>query len=120
MPTQTVEKTPTKQPSDFAQKLQKLRELYADAGDISKTALENVIRSIESGASAASVKEKIESAGRIGARQGKVSELTVIAPLKPGGAKRMRAFFETLAWQRRQSRRGIGWHGARHALGVPG
>ena len=97
MTTQTVEKTATKQPSDFEQKLQKLRELYADAGDISKTALENVIRAIESGASAtASAKEKIESAGRIGARQGKVSELTVIAPLKPGGAKRMRAFFETL------------------------
>ena len=65
MPTQTVRKDTAKQPSDFAQKLQKLRELYADAGDISKTALENVIRSIESGASAASVKEKIESAGRI-------------------------------------------------------
>ena len=29
-------------------------------------------------------------------REGKVSELTVIAPLKKGGAKRMRAFFETL------------------------
>ena len=39
-------------------------------------------------------KEKMESAGRIGARQGKVSELTVIVPLKPGGAKRMRAFLE--------------------------
>ena len=51
MTTQTVEKTATKQPSDFAQKLQKLRELYADAGDISKAALENVIRAIESGAS---------------------------------------------------------------------
>ena len=36
MTTQTVEKTAVKQPSDFAQKLQKLRELYADAGDISK------------------------------------------------------------------------------------
>ena len=95
MTTQTVEKTATKQPSDFEQKVQKLREIYADAGDISKAALENVIRALSPEASAtASAKEKMESAGRIGARQGKVSELTVILPLKPGGAKRMRAFLE--------------------------
>jgi hypothetical protein len=31
------------------------------------------------------------SAGRIGKRQGRVSELTVIVPLKPGGADRLRA-----------------------------
>ena len=58
MTTQTVEKTAVKQPSDFEQKVQKLREIYADAGEISKAALENVIRSIESGASAASVKRQ--------------------------------------------------------------
>ena len=40
--------------------------------------------------------EEAKSAGRIGARRGKVSELTMIAPLRPGGAKRMRAFFDTL------------------------
>ena len=95
MTTQAVKKPVSEQPSDFEQKLQKLRELYADSSEISKTALENVIRSLGPNPTIAPAK-KIESAGRIGAREGKVSELTVIAPLKPGGAKRMRAFFETL------------------------
>jgi hypothetical protein len=99
MNTQTAKKPVSKpaseQPSDFEQKLQKLRELYADASEISKTALENVIRSLGAGATQAA-SAKIGSAGRIGAREGKVSELTIIAPLKKGGAKRMRAFFETL------------------------
>ena len=96
MTTQPAKKPVSEQTSDFEQKLQKLRELYADAGDISKTALENVIRSLGSGAPATAEEKPIGSAGRIGARLGKVSELTVIAPLKKGGAKRMRAFFETL------------------------
>ena len=98
MATQAAVKTApaSKQASDFEQKVQKLREIYADASEISKTALENVIRSLGSGDAATPRKQKLESAGRIGARQGKVSELTVIAPLRPGGAKRMRAFFETL------------------------
>jgi hypothetical protein len=95
MTTQTIEKPASGQSSDFKHKLQKLRELYADSSEISKTALENVIRSLGPNPTIAETK-KIESAGRIGAREGKVSELTVIAPLKPGGAKRMRAFFETL------------------------
>ena len=38
----------------------------------------------------------IESAGRVGARLGKVSELTIIVPLAPGGAKRLRAFLRLL------------------------
>ena len=95
MTTQTAKKPASQQHSDFEQKLQKLRELYADGSEISKTALENVIKSLGPNPSAASTAKK-ESAGRIGARKGKVSELTIIAPLKPGGAKRMRAFFETL------------------------
>ena len=36
------------------------------------------------------------SAGRIGSQQGKVSELTVIAPFSPGGAKRLRALLQLL------------------------
>jgi hypothetical protein len=80
----------------WEQKVQKLREIYADAGEISKTALENVIRSLGNGVPANAEEKPIGSAGRIGAKEGKVSELTVIAPLKKGGAKRMRAFFETL------------------------
>ena len=86
----------SKPPSSFEDRIRKLREIYADAGEISKTALENVIRSLGAGQPAAASEKKMESAGRIGAREGKVSELTIIAPLKKGGAKRMRAFFETL------------------------
>ena len=36
----------------------------------------------------------MESAGRTGSRQGKVSELTVIAPVAPGGAARLRALLQ--------------------------
>ena len=81
--------------SDLQERINKLREIYTDASEISKTALENVIRSVQSGKPA---KESVpmESAGRIGARQGKVSELTAIIPIKPSGAKRMRAFLELL------------------------
>ena len=38
----------------------------------------------------------IESAGRVGARLGKRSELTIIVPLAPGGAKRLRTFLKSL------------------------
>ena len=34
----------------------------------------------------------MESAGRVGSRLGKVSELTIIVPFAPGGAERLRAF----------------------------
>ena len=52
MTTQAIQKTVTEQPSDFEQKVQKLREIYADASDFSKAALENVIRALGSEASA--------------------------------------------------------------------
>ena len=85
-------KTGSGQSSELEQKVQKLRELYADASVIGKTALENVIRALESGGPPKETAARIESAGRIGRRQGKVSELTVIVPLAPGGAKRPRGF----------------------------
>ncbi len=89
-------KTGSGQSSDLDQKVQKLRELYADASEIGKTALENVIRALRSGGPPKEPAARIESAGRIGRRQGKVSELTVIVPLAPGGAKRLRGFLEIL------------------------
>jgi hypothetical protein len=77
------------------QKIQKLRDLFADAPQLGKTALENVLREIR-----ADVGETppppLESAGRVGSRLGKVSELTIIVPLAPGGAKRLRAFLRLL------------------------
>ena len=39
---------------------------------------------------------QVVSAGRTGLKSGQVSELTVIAPLKPDGAKRLRKLFDLL------------------------
>jgi hypothetical protein len=77
------------------ERIKRLREIYADGTEVSKTALENVVRSVQSDKPA---KESIPmvSAGRIGSRQGKVSEFTTIFPIKPSGAKRLRAFLELL------------------------
>ena len=86
----------TQQSSDSKQQVQELRELFADAPETTKTALENVLRNMESGG-AQSGKEpttRMESAGRVGSRQGKVSELTVIAPFTKGGAERLRAILK--------------------------
>ncbi|MFI0444269.1 hypothetical protein [Actinomadura sp. 6N118] len=38
----------------------------------------------------------VSTAGRVGAQSGEISELTFIAPLKPGGAQRLRKFFELI------------------------
>ena len=76
-------------------KIQKFRELFADAPELGKKALENVLREIASQVSEAPP-PAIESAGRVGARLGNVSELTIIVPLAPGGAKRLRAFLRLL------------------------
>lgn len=95
MSTEAVRKPVSEQPLNFEQRVQKLREIYADASEFSKTALENVIRSVQSGGPATE-SGPMESAGRIGARQGKVSELTAILPITPSGAKRLRAFLELL------------------------
>src|SRR4029450_12179420 len=77
------------------EKIQKLQELYADAPEISKKALENVLRELTSQVSV-TPPPPIESAGRAGSRLGKVSELTLLIPLVPGGAKRLRAFLRLL------------------------
>jgi hypothetical protein len=76
-------------------KLQELRELFADAPELGKKALDNVLREIKSQLSE-TPPPPIGSAGRVGARLGKVSELTMIVPLAPGGAKRLRGFLKML------------------------
>ena len=81
---QTVEKT-----------IQQLRELYADAPEMAKVALENALPTLKSLAMEAQASQT-ESAGRIGIRLGSVSELTVIAPFAPGGAKRLRTVLRLL------------------------
>ncbi|MFJ6635074.1 hypothetical protein ACIQMR_27290 [Streptomyces sp. NPDC091376] len=71
------------------QKAQQIREAFADAPELAKTALENVIQELKSDVSQAP--SEMVSAGRVGSRQGTVSELTLIAPFAPGGAERLRA-----------------------------
>jgi hypothetical protein len=93
MTTQTL--TKSEQDKTAENKIQKLRELYADAPELGKKALENVLRDLKSQVSQAPP-PPIQSAGRVGSRLGKVSELTLIVPLIPGGAQRLRAFLKLL------------------------
>jgi hypothetical protein len=80
--------------SDPQHKIQQLRELFADAPELGRKALESVLHELTSQVS--EPPPAIESAGRIGARLGKRSELTIIVPLAPGGAKRLRTFLRSL------------------------
>src|SRR5215471_5141264 len=90
MATKTL--TGPKQDQTVEDKIQQLREAYADAPQFVKTALENTLKDLRT--VAAQPRSRMESAGRTGSRQGKVSELTVIAPLAPGGAARLRALLQ--------------------------
>lgn len=67
------------------------RELFADAPEVGRTALEKVLSRLAWDASQA-LPPPVESACRAGSRLGKVSELTIIVPFAPGGAQRLRAF----------------------------
>src|ERR1044072_170234 len=91
MVTETL--TKPKQDQSVEQKLQKLQELYADAPEIGKAALKNGLTMLTQELAAPG---QAQTAGRIGARQGKVSELTVFLPFVPGGAKRLRGFLQLL------------------------
>ena len=96
MVTQTL--TKPKQDQTVEDKIRQLRQLYADAPEVARTALENLIEGGMKAALGSEQKARLERAsinGRIGLRQGKVSELTVILKLLPGGAKRIRAALET-------------------------
>ena len=90
--------TTPKQDQSVEDKIRQLRQLYADAPEVARTALENLIEGGMKAALSSGQKTRLERAsinGRIGLRQGKVSELTVILKLLPGGAKRIRAALET-------------------------
>jgi hypothetical protein len=86
-----------KAPSDTTDKIREIRALFADGNPIGLQALDNLIAKAEqAGASSAPLPAPLTNAGRIGLRQGKVSELTVIAPFAEGGAKRLRALLKAL------------------------
>ena len=75
------------------QKVQRLRKLYADAPELGKVALEKGLANLKQELAVAA---GTQNAGRIGARQGKVSELTGIIPFAKGGAKRLRGLLQAL------------------------
>ena len=85
----------TQQNLSAKEKIEKFKQLFADAPEVGRKALENVLHEIASDATE-TPPPPIESAGRIGVRLGKVSELTMIVPLMEGGAKRLRAFLRLL------------------------
>jgi hypothetical protein len=95
MATQTQTATTHEPELTAEQKIQQLRDLYADAPELSRKALENVIQELQEQV-ALTPPPPVESAGRAGSRLGKVSELTLIIPLAPGGAKRLRTFLRLL------------------------
>ena len=82
----------TPQNPELEQKLKEVRELYADAPEIARVALENAIQNMTT----ETHPTPAGSAGRIGRRQGAVSELTIIVPFAEGGAKRLRGVLELL------------------------
>jgi hypothetical protein len=88
----TLERTRTGE-DRVAEKIKKVQELYADAPEIGRTALKNGLEALKHELAAAPGRQ---GAGRIGARQGRVSELTAIIPLAPGGGKRIRGLLNLL------------------------
>jgi hypothetical protein len=88
MTTQTLTRS---EADETEKKIKKLRELYADAPELGRTALERLIGSMKDGIIS---ETETSSAGRTGLRRGKVSELTIVFPIAPGGAKRLRAVLD--------------------------
>jgi hypothetical protein len=95
MDTQTLAPAAQDHKHNAEKKIQQLRQIFADAPELGKKALENVLHELRSDASE-TPPPPIESAGRVGSRLDKVSELTIIVPLAPGGARRLRAFLRLL------------------------
>ena len=92
MTTQAATVNRPKQDLAVEQKIQKLRDAFADAPQMAKRALENRVRDLASHLSEPG--SRMESAGRTGSRQGTVSELTLMLTFAPGGARRLRALLQ--------------------------
>jgi hypothetical protein len=96
MTTGTPSATEPDQGRTVEEKIQQVQALHADAPELARVALEHLLSALQSEMAARSEAAMTVSAGRIGVRQGKVSELTVIAPFAEGGAKRLRGLLELL------------------------
>src|SRR5262245_22311785 len=90
MATQT--QTKPKQNQTVEERVKQLKQLFAEAPDYAQKALQHALGELSS--FAASPRARVESAGRAGLRQGKISELTLLAPFAPGGAARLRALLK--------------------------
>src|SRR5262245_54188631 len=93
MATQTTAAIKQKQDFTVDEKVQKLRELYADAPELGRAALANGLATLTQELAAP---PRAQTAGRIGARQDKVSELTLLIPFAKGGAKRLRGLLQMM------------------------
>ena len=100
MTTQTLTRP---EANETEKKIKKLRELYADAPELGRTALERLIGSMKDGIISDT---ETSSAGRTGLRRGKVSELTIVFPIAPGGAKKATPGGAGRRGQRRRPRQG--------------
>ena len=83
MPTQTQTAVKPKQDQSAQEKIQELRELFADAPEVGKKALENVLKELSSQV-ADTPPQPVISAGRVGSRLGMLSELTILVPFALG------------------------------------
>ena len=90
MATQTS--TKPKKNQTIEEKAEQLRQLFAEAPEYAQRALAHALGELKSFGSAP--RARVESAGRTGLRQGKVSELTLLVPFAPGGAARLRALLQ--------------------------
>jgi hypothetical protein len=93
MATQTASAVEPKRMAVVEQKIKQLRELYADAPELGKAALENGLPMLTEELAAP---PRAQTAGRVGLRQGKVSELCVFLPFVKGGANRLRGLLQLL------------------------
>ncbi len=83
--------------SSIAPKLEEIKQEIDQAlPNASQEAKDTLLGGVEAQLRSGQVEPGTTSAGRVGSRAGKVSELTVIAPLKPGGADRLRSLFKLM------------------------
>jgi hypothetical protein len=80
MTTQTL--TKPAQDQSLEKKIQQFREIFADAPELGKRALENALAELRSQTS--DLPPPVESAGRVGARLGKVAEGQPLARREQG------------------------------------
>jgi hypothetical protein len=85
--THTEVKTGSEYSADTDRNIRQFRELFVDATELGKRAVEALLPELTPGG-LQTPPSRMETAGRTGSRQGRVSELTLIIPIASGGAVR--------------------------------